>query len=84
MSILNNLKLKERDYLKKYKERNEIIEKMKLLLIINNKIIIKEKIINRLIELYDESKSKKNENLKILFNILSYIWLFKSNEIKNK
>lgn len=57
---------------------NKIIEEVKLNLLINNKVIMKEDIIERLIKLYN---GYKNEKMTILFNILFYVWLLKDEKL---
>lgn len=51
----------------------KIIKEAKLNVIIYNKIIIKEEISKKLMELYNNSN--ENNKIAILFKILSYIWI---------
>lgn len=76
VSIYDNLKRKEKEFVENINGRTKtnIIKELKLSLLIYNKIIIKEEILNNLIEIYNENN--KNE-IKVIFYILSYIWLVK-------
>lgn len=56
-----------------------IIEEMKLNLIVDNQIIIEEKIIDELIQIYNIS-NKDNCSI-ILLRIISYIWLLKDKKM---
>lgn len=77
VSISDNLKRKEKEFVENIygKTESNIIKELKLSLLIYNKIIIKEEILNNLIEIYN--KNNKNE-IKMIFYILSYIWLVKN------
>lgn len=62
--------------------KNNIIDEIKLSLLNCNKIIIKNGIIERIINLYNSSE--KNDSLKILFITYNYISLFNDIEIYGK
>lgn len=59
--------------------KNNMIEEIKLSVLIYNRIIIKEEMSNRLIELYNHSE--ENDEYRIFFKIISFIWLIKENEL---
>lgn len=59
-----------------------MIEEIKLELLIYNNIIIKEEILNRIIKLYNDNiKINLNQNLNILFIIISYVWALNDKKI---
>lgn len=58
---------------------SKIISELKLNLLIYNKIIIKNEIINDIKELYN--KSNENDSLILLLRLLSYIWLVKDENL---
>lgn len=62
--------------------KSKIIEENKLILFINNKIIIKKLIICRLIEIYNDNDGfNEYMKLNILIIIISYYWFMKSEKL---